>query len=149
MYDPLLVNPLDPLVVNTFIEIMTQFNGRDSLFLPTTFHDKLGSFCLCSDGKCKYKENVPLETALKAAGHEGVSPRLARLLFSQARLTTQVKLYNHDRVFFPAVIRGTWMAVFLDSTSGKNLVYDPCGQYQVSPDTVTLVSQLEIILFCH
>lgn len=73
MYDPQLTNPIDAAVMNSFAQIITDFSDRESLFLSTSFYEAIGKFCLCHDGKCKYKVNVPLESAVKTAGHEGVS----------------------------------------------------------------------------
>jgi hypothetical protein len=73
MYNPKLGQPISNKVMNAFIRVVAEWGESGHLFLGTELYDTLGRFCLCSDGKCKYKGNTPLETALKAAGHEGVS----------------------------------------------------------------------------
>lgn len=52
----------------------------------------------------------------------------------------QVRLYNYHRVFFPIQHNGYWMAIMLDTTAAKNLIFAPCGGFHVFPEHFAVVS---------
>lgn len=133
MYDCNQSSPIDSAIMDRCIKAFNQSAQPGRLLLDTRFFKTLSTFCLCSEGKCKYKGTFPLDSAMSACGHHDVSPRLTSLM-------CQTRFSSKSIVFFPIQVLSHWMAVFIEWLSETMILFDPCGLWQASNDTMKTAS---------